>query len=148
MITSIPVLQDMNGYYVISIYETTTDGHFRRTAKRPFKSLAGVIAGVSAPVGTIEAKPRTRNTLNWRSPTVISYEEHHPSSAYKFFRRHIKQHEYYIATADNNSDRIRKLNLHHIHFRSGVSPSIKELFITKFIKSMRLWGFSKLRSKY
>lgn len=140
----VPVLEDMNGYFNITMYESGTDGNFKRTGKRPFRILTGVISGVSAPLGTIEANPRTkRSMITWRSPTVISFAERRPKSVYQFFREKLSQRKYYIATTAYSSARTKVLNLHEIEFKAGVSPGIKKLFGEKFIDSMQIWGVSK-----
>jgi hypothetical protein len=147
MITSIPVLEDMNGYFNISVYESTSDGYFKRTGKRPLRGMTGLIAGVSSSIGTIECRPRTNQTVSWRSPTVLSFEEHRPKSVYRFFKERIKKHQYYIATAGDNPARTGTLQLHAIDFKRGVSPGVKKLFVNKFISAMHLRGYSKLTSK-
>ena len=117
MFATIPVLEDMNGYFDISIYESTNDGYFRRTAKHPFRILSGLIEGVSASVGTIQMRPRSNATISWRSPTVLSYLDRYPQSVYKFFRNKIHEHKYYIATVNDSASRVNTLELHEIIFQ-------------------------------
>ena len=144
MVTSIPVLEDMNGYFIITMYVSGSDGNFKRTGNRPFRILSGIVSGVSAPLGTIESNPRTRRSMiTWRSPTVISFSERRPQSVYHFFREKLSHRKYYIATTAYTSARTKVLNLHEIQFKAGVSPGIKKLFGDKFIDAMQVWGVSK-----
>jgi len=134
----IPVLEDMNGYVQISMYVSTSDGGFKRSAKRPFRGMRNLIRGVSRPLGTIETSPRVR--VGWRTPTVLVYSEQKPQSVYRFFRETLKANQYYIATAGSNLNRTRVLNIHQVEFKSSVSMGVKKLFGNKVIDSMRLWG--------
>lgn len=143
MNTAIPVLEDMNGYFNISMYESNNDGTFRRTPNRPFRLLSGVIKGVTSPVGKIECNPRSRLAISWRSPTVINYTERKPQSAYRYFREKLSAKHFYIATAQDGMIRTRTLFLHEVEFKSGTSPAVKRIFSDKFIDSMALWGVSK-----
>ncbi|MBT8142941.1 MAG: hypothetical protein HKN88_02825 [Gammaproteobacteria bacterium] len=143
MITSIPVLQDMNGYFDIAIYESTSEGYFKRTSKHPFHGMIGLVYAVSTPMGTIECKPRTNAPQKWRSPTVLCTEEHYPKSAYQFFRDTINRHQLYIATANDNSAIANRLQLHKFIFRPGASTSTRKLFMNKYSDAMNLWGASR-----
>lgn len=142
MATSIPVLEDMNGYYRIAIYTTNSDGTFQRSAKRPFRSFAGLISGISASIGTIEQNPRSRQLITWRSPTVLHRESRRPQSVYQFFRENIKAKKYYIATARDGLARARTLDLHELHFK-GSGGGLNKRFNDKFIDAMQLYGISK-----
>jgi len=141
--TDIPVLEDMNGYFRISLYTSGSDGTFKRSARRPFRSLAGLVADISPPLGRIEMSPRTRQAISWRTPTVMHFEQPRPQSVYRFFRERIKSKDYYIATAKDGLIRTRVLYLHKVNFKGGSSNSIRKLFSDKFIDSMKLYGISK-----
>ena len=143
MFASIPVLEDMNGYFDICIYESTSDGAFHRTAKHPFRVLTGLIEGISASMGTIEMHPHTNASISWKSPTVTSNLEHYPQSVYQFFRDKIHQHQYYIASVNDGVSRVNTLTLHEIHFKPGLNAMTRKLFTDKFIDAMHLWGISK-----
>ncbi|NNC98391.1 MAG: hypothetical protein HKN88_10015 [Gammaproteobacteria bacterium] len=148
MVVSIPVLEDMNGYFIITLYESSTDGNFKRTGKRPFRILTGVINGVSSPLGSVECNPRIRRSMiTWRSPSVIRYADPRPQSVYQFFRENLVARKYYIATSPYSAARTKKLDLHEIQFKPGVSPGIKKLFSEKCVDAMRIWGVSKKVSK-
>lgn len=142
MATNIPVLVDMNGYYIISIYTSNSDGTFKRGAKRPFRAYANLIIGISSVVGTIEMNPRSRQFISWRTPTVTHYQSKRPQSVYQFFRQSLKARKYYIATAKDGLARVRVLNLHEIQFRGG-SAGLRKLFADKFIDAMQIYGVSK-----
>ena len=142
MATSIPVLEDMNGYYRIAIYTSNTDGSFKRSAQRPFRTFAGLISGISASVGTIEMNPRSRQLITWRTPTVLHRESRRPQSVYQFFRENIKARKYFIASAKDGLARARVLDLHEIYFK-GSGGGINKRFNDKFIDAMQLYGFSK-----
>ncbi len=142
MATNIPVLEDMNGYFIISVYTSNSDGTFKRSAKRPFRAYANLIIGVSSVIGSIEMNPRSRQSITWRSPTVTHYDSKRPQSVYQFFRENLKDRKYYIATAKDGLARTRVLNLHEIHFRGG-SGGMRKLFADKFIDAMQIYGISK-----
>ena len=142
MATNIPVLEDMNGYFRISIYTSNSDGTFQRSAKRPFRSFANLISGISASVGTIEINPRSRQLITWRTPTVMHHESRRPQSVYQFFRENIRARKYYIATAKDGLARARVLDLHEIHFK-GSAGGMNKRFNNKFIDAMHLYGFSR-----
>ena len=143
MATNIPVLEDMNGYFRISIYTSNSNGTFKRSAKRPFRAYAGLIAGISSPVGTIEISPRTRQSITWRTPTVMHYEARRPQSVYRFFRDNLKARKFYIATAKDGLMSTRVLFIHKIEFRGGSAGGLRKLFADKFIDSMQIHGISK-----
>jgi len=141
--TNIPVIEDMNGYYRISIYTSNSDGTFSRSAKRPFRAYAGLISSITSPVGIIESSPRSKQRISWKTPTVTHYESRRPQSVYQFFRESLKARKYYIASAKDGLTRARALYLHEIHFRGGSAGGLRKLFADKFIDSMQIYGISK-----
>jgi len=141
-VVQVPVLEDMNGYFLITMYASTSDGGFKRTAKRPFRTLTGLIQGVSSQVGTIEVNPRIRSGIRWRTPTVVC-DMKRPQSVYHFFRTEMANNQYYIATSGYSVFRATKLNLHKIVFKTNVSSGVKRLYRNKCIDAMQIWGMSK-----
>jgi len=136
----IPVLEDMNGYIQITMYTTTTDGNFKRTAKRPFRGMTRLINGVGSQVGVVEMNPRMNVT--WRTPTVSLSAERGAESVYQFFRTKLEKNQYYIATTDNLRATTRNLNLHLVAFKMSASAGVKRLFGNKCVEAMEIWGTS------